>query len=91
MWSISNILGIIGAVLGSGALSSIITNWFNKRKAGADTDSVIVKNIMDWAVELTSRIDKLEVQLVEKDRQIDELVEQVHKQDLLIQKLQKGE
>jgi len=86
---IMRIIEIIGLVLGSGAMSSIITNWFNKRKSGAETDSIIVGNIMDWAVKLSARIDILEAQLAEKDKQIDELIEQLHKQDLLIQELQK--
>ena len=86
---ISRIIQLALAVLGSGTVSVIITNWFNKRKAGADTDSVIVGNIMEWAVRLSARIDILEQQLKEKDEQIDALIEHVHKQDLLIQKLQK--
>jgi len=86
---IMRIIEIIGLVLGSGAISSIITNWFNKRKSGAETDSIIVGNIMDWAVKLSARIDILEALLAEKDKQIDELIEQLHKQDLLIQELQK--
>jgi hypothetical protein len=85
----SKIMEVMGLVVGSGAISSFITNWFNKRKSGADTDSVIVGNIMDWALKLSARIDKLEAQLVEKDKQIDDLIEQLHKQDLLIQELQK--
>lgn len=85
------IVEIIGLVLGSGAISSLVTNWFNKRKAGADTDSVIVGNIMEWAVKLSARIDILEAQLLVKDGQIDDLVEQLHAQELLIQKLQKGD
>jgi len=84
------ILEIGGLVLSSGVLSSLITNWFNKRKAGAETDSVIVSNIMDWAVKLSARIDILEEQLKVKDEQIDELIEQLHKQDLEIQKLREG-
>jgi len=83
------IIEIVGLVLGSGAISSIVTNWFNKRKRGAETDSVIVGNIMEWAVKLSERIDVLEKQLAEKDEQIDELMAQLHKQDLLIQELQK--
>lgn len=82
------IIEIIGLVLGSGAISSIATNWFNKRKSGAETDSIIVGNIMDWAVKLSNRIDILEAQLIIKDKQIDELVKKLHEQDLLIHELQ---
>ncbi len=82
VWQIA--VGLVGSVLSGGAISAVLMYRSRNRKAKVDTDSIIVKNIMDWAVQLTQRIDKLEVALEEKERQIDELIKESHNKDILI-------
>ena len=81
-WQI--VIGLVSSVASGGAVSAALMYRSRNRKAKVDTDSIIVKNIMDWAVQLTQRIDKLEVALEEKEKQIDELIEESHKKDILI-------
>jgi len=83
------IISIIGAVLGSGVVVEVVRSIFNKKKIQADAASTTVVTILEWATKLSARIDILESQLIVKDKQIDDLIEQLHKQDLLIQELQK--
>ncbi len=82
-----SIISIIGAVLGSGVVIEIARAVFNKKKIQADAASTTVVTILEWATKLSARIDVLEGQLLEKDVQIDQLITQLHKQDLLIQEL----
>ena len=83
------IISIIGAVLGSGVVVEVVRSIFNKKKIQADAASTTVVTILEWATKLSARIDILESQLIVKDKQIDDLIAQLHKQDLLIQELQK--
>ena len=83
------IISIIGAVLGSGVVVEVVRSIFNKKKIQADAASTTVVTILEWATKLSARIDILESQLIVKDKQIDDLIDRLHKQDLLIQELQK--
>jgi len=67
------IIEIIGAILGSSVLTALASNWISRKKVQADATDVIVKSILDWATQLTKRIDKLEQELVIKDSLILEL------------------
>ena len=81
------IISVVSAVFGSSVLTTLIQYKLNKNKANADTADVLVKSIMDWATKLSSRIDKLESEVEERDKKIDSLIEELHQKDLLIQDL----
>jgi len=56
-----NIIEIIGAILGSSAISAIITAFFSRRKANAEAKQVEVSSQLDVArsaMEYADRIEK---------------------------------
>ncbi len=68
---------LVGAVASSQVLVTYLQGKFNKNKVGAESAQILVDQVMKWASSLTSRIDKLEAELAEKDKIICDLRERI--------------
>ncbi len=71
------ILELVGAILGSTALSALINGLLGRKKSNADASTALVDATLKWAGNLVARIEVLERQLIERDRVIAELRERI--------------
>lgn len=81
-----SLTAIVATVMGSQVLTTIAQGYFNRRKESAeaekttvDSAQILVDQVMKWATSLTSRIEKLEAELMHKDQQIADLKAHISK------------
>jgi len=65
------------AIVGSSALSAVITAFFSRRKTQADAQVSVVEVTLKWANELVRRIEYLEKALIDRDNIIATLRERI--------------
>lgn len=58
-----NYIQIITAILGSSAITVLITSWFNKRKTSAEAADILNKSTLEWASELKKEITDLKSEI----------------------------
>ncbi len=67
------IVAIVGAVLGSGVISAVVTGLFMRRKVGADTALSLQKVWHEEFNRLSARVTELEKEVKGRDMSIAEL------------------
>lgn len=61
--TITEVISIVIAIVGSGGVATIVTAWASRRKNKADASATNIKSILEIDERLTARINKLEIRV----------------------------